>query len=102
VLRSDLGVVEDDVKCGSLFFGGPSRKWEARSQLFAVEAAAPLPVRSASDQARDAFELFLRVEIDDDLATIPALDPDQDGRAEALMEMLFQLDHMRRLSTRRG
>src|SRR5512135_3064627 len=57
---------------------------------------------SATDHVRDPVELFLRVEINDDLPFLAASDSDQDGGAETGMEVLLQLDEMGRLASRGG
>ena len=53
---------------------------------------------SAADQVGDPLEFFLRVEVDDDLAAVPALDADEHGRAEARVEVLLELEDVGRLA----
>src|SRR3954452_1350639 len=48
--------------------------------------------RSPADQVGHPFELLLGIEVDDDLAAVPALHADQDRRAEARVEVLLELE----------
>ena len=57
---------------------------------------------AAADQAGDAVELFLGVEVDDDLAAVGGLDADQDGGAEPLVEVLLELEDVRGLAAGGG